>query len=43
MAAAGAINKGLGVVNDVARKADPIAARISAFGSKMQGYGDAIR
>ena len=43
MAAAGAINKGLGAVSNVARKADPIAARISAFGSKMQGYGDAIR
>ena len=43
MAAAGAINKGLGAVANVAKRADPIAARISGFGAKMQGYGEAIR
>ena len=43
MAAAGAINKGLGVVSNVAKRADPIASRIASFGSKLQGYGEAIR
>jgi len=43
MAAAGMINKGLGAVSNVARRADPIAGKISAFGAKLQGYGDAIR
>jgi len=43
MAAAGMINKGLGAVSNAAKRADPIASRISAFGSKLQGYGDAIR
>ena len=43
MAAAGAINKGLGAVANVAKRADPIAARISGFGQKLQGYGEAIR
>jgi hypothetical protein len=43
MAAAGAINKGLGYVNQAAQKADPIAARISGFGQKLQGYGEALR
>ena len=26
-----------------AQKADPIAARISGFGQKLQGYGEALR
>jgi len=43
LAAAGMINKGLGAVSDVAKRATPIAQRISAFGSKLQGYGDAIK
>ena len=43
LAAAGAINRGLGAVSNVAKRATPIAQRISAFGAKLQGYGDAIR
>lgn len=43
LAAGGLINKGLGAVSNAASKADPIAARISAFGSRLQGYGSAIK
>jgi len=43
MAAAGMINKWLGAVSNVAQKANPIAARTSGFGQKLEGYGQALR
>ena len=43
LAAAGLVNKGLGAVSEAANRANPIAQRISAFGSKLQGYGQAIK
>jgi len=43
MPVAGLINKGLGVVQGLAPKAEGIASKVGGFGSTLQGLGRALQ
>lgn len=43
MPIAGAINKGLGLVQGLAPKAESIASKVGGFGSTLQGLGRALQ